>query len=131
MASERRVQKARLKTPWLLILTPTKNNKKQIPRYWMLTYAERRCFELRWNSFWLWNWGTCKYQGFGLSGEQEYIPVSINKTGIDVIRSFYSSDRLQAYPCGFIWHNINKAIFEFITWKIGTDESWGVSFRAG
>jgi hypothetical protein len=51
------------------------------------------------------------------------IPVSINKTGIDVIRSFYSSDRLQAYPCRFIWHNINKAILEFITWKIGTDES--------
>lgn len=88
-------------------------------------------FGLRWNPFWLWHWDTCKYQDVGLSWEQEHLPVSINKAGIDVIRSFHASDRLQAYSCGFIWHNINKAVFEFITWKIGTDEPWGVSFWAG
>lgn len=52
-----------------------------------------------------------------------FVPVSIDKTGIDIVRALYSSDRLQTYPCGFIWHNINKAIFKFITWKIGTDKS--------
>lgn len=62
---------------------------------------------------------------------QLFLPVSINKAGIDVVRSFQASDWLQANTSGLVGHDVNQPIFELVAGKVGTDEARRVGFGVG
>lgn len=59
------------------------------------------------------------------------LPVSINETGIDVVRSFQASDWLQADACGLIGHDVDQPILELVAGEVGTDEARRMGFGVG
>ncbi len=58
----------------------------------------------------------------------KHLPVSINETGIDVVRALNSSNGLKTHSCGLVWHYVDKAVLELVAGQIGTDESWRMGF---
>lgn len=60
-----------------------------------------------------------------------HLPVSVDKTGIDVVRPLHSPDGLKADPRGLVWHDVDKAILEFVAWEVGAYEPGRVGFGVG
>lgn len=60
-----------------------------------------------------------------------FIPVSIDKAGVDIVGPLQASDWLQADSSGLVGHDVDQTVFKFVTWQVGTYESGRVGFGVG
>lgn len=51
------------------------------------------------------------------------LPVPVYEAGIDVIGALDTPDGLQTDSCQLVWHDVHKAVLEFVAWEVGTDET--------
>lgn len=58
----------------------------------------------------------------------EYIPVSVYVTGIDVVRPLQASDWLEADAGGFIGHDVDQSVLEFVARQVGCHKPGRVGF---
>ena len=58
----------------------------------------------------------------------ENIPVSVYVAGVDVVGAFQASDWLQADPGGFVGHDVDQSVLEFVARQVGCDEPGRVGF---
>lgn len=44
----------------------------------------------------------------------KYVPVPVYVTSVDVVRALQASDWLEADAGGFVWHDVDQAVLEFV-----------------
>lgn len=61
----------------------------------------------------------------------DFLPVSVDEAGVDVVGSFQASDWLQADAGGLVGHDVDQPVLELVAGEVGADEARRVGFGVG